>query len=591
MAHSSTINTGSPAESHTPGKAAAPKDRQCNYCQQWFTSSSLGRHLDLFIKESNPKLPDGIHDVEEIRRLRRGITRRQARNSSTKRESTVSKASPSSNIDGVDTLSPNLADGHLLNKTPPEGYRVLLNQANWQATGVINGLPGTMVQRPLPNIAPKTAQARRTSMKTDFMRRQENDDEVDTGRAIELALKELLGNIKAANMRSKPPSTPFTAADPLTMTFPALCLQFLPPPPTLFSTAPLPSPSSWSIDPPGPPQLEALTRCFHETINNWKMSRLASITQPQQPTKPKLNGRSPMMGNTSNQNSSPNPIEVQAVTIADQTLTHLTSAFTHWKALPDADKISQWRLELARAFASARSARSESDAQLVRVQHEAAHLHWQIEQLNQCQFPKEFVMAPPREMKDLPDAVVGNGPDSSDVDEDETWSFESIVGRWKDVVQRERFARRGLASQRPLPQQRPQSQAQSQQPQTPIQQQQQQNWANGNTGSSTDGGTPRMTTMATATANMGGEIDAVGEDDNSVIGGIQQPQAMVQDEDSMVVDSGNGSTESGNGSGAGNGNGNGSGNSNGRNNNTSGEEVRRGEKRDGYGNPVGVGVR
>lgn len=55
----------------------AAKDKECPYCRQAFTSSSLGRHLDLYIKPRNPKKPDGIHDVEEIRRTRGGVTRRQ----------------------------------------------------------------------------------------------------------------------------------------------------------------------------------------------------------------------------------------------------------------------------------------------------------------------------------------------------------------------------------------------------------------------------------------------------------------------------------------------------------------------------------
>jgi hypothetical protein len=35
---------------------SAPKDRQCIFCSQWFTSSSLGRHYDQFVKPNNPKV-------------------------------------------------------------------------------------------------------------------------------------------------------------------------------------------------------------------------------------------------------------------------------------------------------------------------------------------------------------------------------------------------------------------------------------------------------------------------------------------------------------------------------------------------------
>lgn len=81
--------TPPPSGTDTAGGAAkviVAKDRACPYCQQAFTSSSLGRHLDLYIKSKNPKPPDGVHDVDEIRRIRGNITRRQPRNSGMKRE-------------------------------------------------------------------------------------------------------------------------------------------------------------------------------------------------------------------------------------------------------------------------------------------------------------------------------------------------------------------------------------------------------------------------------------------------------------------------------------------------------------------------
>ncbi|KAI9829176.1 MAG: hypothetical protein M1832_000199, partial [Thelocarpon impressellum] len=91
--------TGTPGSTGdgTPARAPAPKDKLCPYCGQAFTSSSLGRHLDLYIKEKNAKPPDGVHDVDEIRKSRGGITRRQARNSSVRGGSSTparSKHSP-----------------------------------------------------------------------------------------------------------------------------------------------------------------------------------------------------------------------------------------------------------------------------------------------------------------------------------------------------------------------------------------------------------------------------------------------------------------------------------------------------------------
>lgn len=166
----------------------AAKDRKCQYCNQAFTSSSLGRHLDQFLFK---KQPDGVHDVEEIRRIRSGITRRQARTSSGKRDG-----------------SPD----HVQKKGPPDAYtagdsgakprdgpvRMMFNTPTWHATGVINDIPNPS-SRALdgPRVAP--SQSRPGSMQLpDYASRGASANNPDTLKALELALREVLDNIKAA---------------------------------------------------------------------------------------------------------------------------------------------------------------------------------------------------------------------------------------------------------------------------------------------------------------------------------------------------------------------------------------------------------
>ncbi len=194
MAEPSVATPGSTADSGTPAKTPAAKDRRCDFCGQFFTSSSLGRHLDLYVKEKNPKPPDGVHNVDEIRQMRGNITRRQARNSSAKRETstpTVSKPSPMTN-----QRSPSIGRGQV-DGPHPEGVRTRFNAANWQATRVINDLPPTPRQGPT-HMDPRRDNSRRASVKNDFVRRQTMMEDADAGRAAELALRELLGNLRAA---------------------------------------------------------------------------------------------------------------------------------------------------------------------------------------------------------------------------------------------------------------------------------------------------------------------------------------------------------------------------------------------------------
>lgn len=176
-------NNNQPSVAKTP----AVKDRQCKYCHQAFTSSSLGRHLDQYLFK---KKPDGIHDVEEIRRIRSSITRRQARTN--KRDSPDIAAAKD---------SPGAAAQYPNNNRPREGgTRFLFNTPTWHSTGVINDIPDPAASRDgtgssrLP-----TAQSRAMSTgPLDYASRGSSSNNSDTARALELALREVLDNIKAA---------------------------------------------------------------------------------------------------------------------------------------------------------------------------------------------------------------------------------------------------------------------------------------------------------------------------------------------------------------------------------------------------------
>ena len=183
----------------TPGSntdiTKTPKDKNCPFCHAPFTSSSLGRHLDLYIKEKNAKPPDNIHDVDEIRRLRGNVTRRQARTSSAKRENSTpssAKATPIPDQSSPPSTTHYTGTGH--QEAPPS--RVNFNRPSWQATGVINDLPPVI--RESPSYPKPRNTVRRASTKEEIARKQDALEEKERGRAAELALKEVLESVKAA---------------------------------------------------------------------------------------------------------------------------------------------------------------------------------------------------------------------------------------------------------------------------------------------------------------------------------------------------------------------------------------------------------
>lgn len=204
------------------------KDRPCPYCQQFFTSSSLGRHLDQFITK---KKPDGIHNVAEIRAMRGRITRRQPRNSSAKRESIGAEGSvdspgsapPSSKRAKTTPFDSQTPKGPGVAKFVAERPGVMFNSIPWEATGVMDLSQGgtgsqshfgTVIMgngsRAVAFPSGKSSNAQPNIVTTPVSMAIPIDSIGDLGakavdstervhfKAVELALKELLNNVKAA---------------------------------------------------------------------------------------------------------------------------------------------------------------------------------------------------------------------------------------------------------------------------------------------------------------------------------------------------------------------------------------------------------
>lgn len=203
-------STPQTADSGTP-KAGAPKDKNCPFCGQAFTSSSLGRHLDLYIKEKNPKPADGIHDVDAIRKLRGGITRRQPRGSlGGRREASTPVGTPRAHVvkdtplpENEDFQSPVLSKDNQLSVDSTMTYAPAF-QPTWEATGVMNDIPkrGSWESDAAPEPPKRPGMQRTVSkqaiQKAQFDVKQKLSDAMDTARAAELALRELLSSWRAA---------------------------------------------------------------------------------------------------------------------------------------------------------------------------------------------------------------------------------------------------------------------------------------------------------------------------------------------------------------------------------------------------------
>ncbi|EED22045.1 conserved hypothetical protein [Talaromyces stipitatus ATCC 10500] len=411
-------HTKSPAESaagddagHSgAAKGAAVKDKECQYCHQAFTSSSLGRHLDQYLFK---KKPDGIHDVEEIRRIRSSITRRQAR-TSTKHDSPDVGSHKSQNE------SPS-ATTHDPPARPREGPRFLFNTPSWHATGVINNLPESTSQ----DVAHSSrAPVSHSPGSLDYASRNSKTKDADTVRALELALQEVLDNIKAATATTRPRLSPFDF-DVQAETFPALILKLLPPPPTLFSSQPFSTGTSFPLEPPNAGQLDLVRHALKAHIEKWHNEQLALSNAKQTGSRTK-----------NNHANDPQMINAAAQQHDEISSRHVDLAYQNWMVLSPENKKHTWQLELTRAFVRESEKRKDLEAQLNRVQQEAEKFREQNERLASCQWPREFALFPPdtlplpreaaRELHAMDKSYTS--PDSS------RWDYDQLVAKWKRVV-------------------------------------------------------------------------------------------------------------------------------------------------------------
>ncbi|PYI33168.1 hypothetical protein BP00DRAFT_393017 [Aspergillus indologenus CBS 114.80] len=403
------------ADNHNPSSSAknpALKDRQCQYCHQAFTSSSLGRHLDQFMFK---KKPDGIHDVEEIRRMRSEITRRQARTSSGRRD--TPERTPGKRQQDL------FSSGDSGTKSRDGAYRMMFNTPTWHATGVINDIPNPSQAQEGSSAHSRIAPPQSRTGSFTFTERH-NSSNPDTMRALELALREVLDNIKAATSRMRPRLSPFDF-DIQSQTFPSLCLQLLPPPPSLFATNPFPSPTSFPLQPPGVEHLEIVRQALRAKIEQWQSDQLSSAESSSHPH----SGRPSTYGLDSTM------ITRSAQQHEDLSLRHLELAFKHWASLSQEMRRDAWQLEITRAFAREMDKRKSLDDQLARVQQEANQLRAQVERLGSCQWPREFALFPPDTLPLPRDVAKELDAHKSPISPAASrWDYDSVVAKWKRVV-------------------------------------------------------------------------------------------------------------------------------------------------------------
>lgn len=447
----------------------AVKDKHCPFCHQAFTSSSLGRHLDLFVRENNPR-EDGVHDVEAIKELRRGITRRRPKGSTARRDTSISMGTPtvasrkshgSSVSEDAEPSAANTPVSQVKPKKAERGFgRSYPFNTPWEATGVINDIGARIPDREASRGADEesvTGLSRSVSrqvLKQQLDTKQKVQDALDTAKAAELALREVIGSFRAAKQQVDMDSMPFDF-DPLSLDFPALTLHCLEAPPTLFASLPHPTSTSWSILPPGPVQLEALRTYFREEFRKFGITCAAATTAVDEDlTYPPSNNPVKMDARDAVRRA-----EKKAAKMEQQVSEHIEATYAVWEGLSQEERGSLWRLEMARGLGRRQKEVTKLKGSHNLLRQENNYLKTQIEQLNRLQQPREFKISAPSLLYldekivnwALEEGVVSAkkaiGLNIADRHSDLNTIISSAIDRWKTVI---RAANTGLQAQRPL---------------------------------------------------------------------------------------------------------------------------------------------
>ena len=424
-------------------KSTTTKDKECQYCHQRFTSSSLGRHLDQFIHK---KKPDGIHNVDEIKKMRSGITRRTARGGRRdidQSEERSSHASPIHSSHGIAT--PAFLES--LNKGQPGANDVRFNRMGWQSTGVITDpvshTANARTTSPIPMNAVTGSKRNFSTYAADLPVTSANE----TTRALELSLREVLDAVNVATRKAAPLPEPFPFDLP-SQTFPGLCLLLLPPPATLFQPSPFATNSTISLQPPAVEQLQALRQKIRYTLDQWKWDALAHVQR------------------NSGQNSTTISEEAESLTRTTQehiedAMRHLDTAFQYFVSNSPEQQYQLWSIELLRAYQSEQDKVKAATERIARITQEADQLQQRIDYLSRCQWPREMALWPPeantfgsavqKQISDSKFAVTSLGTMDTygtkdarmaTIVHEDRWDFDKLVNKWKRHVREDR-ARRG----------------------------------------------------------------------------------------------------------------------------------------------------
>lgn len=320
-----------------------------------------------------------------------------------------------------------------------------MNKPDWTATGVINEIPPSYASGSSDHARTRSP-PRKLSVKEEISRKHAALEERDRARAAEYALKEVLGQVKAAkyalsflitstsrrllielsvhSMRAQPQS-PFQF-NLFSLSFPTMCLRCLSAPPGLSFGTSVSKDRSWSIDPPNTFQYEALRRWMNNSIRDWRIRRKAlGLVRPSEP--PSTDGDRDHAPDWSMKDSEADEHEAAC-------MAHLDDAYRAWHNLSDMQKHEKWHSECVTALTQEQDQHRETKDRMERLERQVQSLQGELNMRNSDQPSTSIPLSQQTALQ-----TFDRYTDLA------AWDYDKLITKWRKHVQSER------AQQHPLP--------------------------------------------------------------------------------------------------------------------------------------------
>ena len=225
-------------------------------------------------------------------------------------------------------------------------------------------------------------------------------------------------------MRANPQS-PFDF-NLFSLSFPAMCLRCLSAPPAISFGSRISKERSWSVDPPGSYQFDALRRWLDTRIRDWKIRRRAlGLGRSVQPEK---------SDGHEDQHTSWSYFDPDADDYETSCIQHLATRYSTWDESSKLQKQEEWHEECVKALTHEQDRHRDTRDRMERLERDVQSLQAELSAQNNNEHRSMSLPLSSRTALE----ILKPSPESA------LWDYEALIAKWMVRIQRERSQQHSL---------------------------------------------------------------------------------------------------------------------------------------------------